>query len=135
MGNAISVVKELQCSLSDLPDMINDSYTVERSAGGVDPNWVISVSSGLDRSIQGPSASKHSMKDSGIWRIFMDNGEKNPELYRCGWRRINTIAPTRLSGDLEAIGEWRSKTIERLELLELKRVAENPESFLGSGIV
>ena len=117
MGQPISIPKEHQVSLSVFPEIATDTYVVKRSNGEMDPNWVI-PSSCTVVSIDGPSASKHAPNGSGTWRIYMSNGATVPQLYRCGWRRIGTIEPMRLSGDAAAIEEWRTKTIELLEGLE-----------------
>jgi hypothetical protein len=116
MGQPISIPKEYCVSLG--PAFVNETYVVKRSNGEMDPNWVIPSSCTLDGSIDGPSASKHAPNGSGVWRIYMSNGATERELYRSGWRRIETIEPMRLSGDAAAIEEWRTKTIEVLEGLE-----------------
>jgi hypothetical protein len=115
MGQTNSIPKEYCVSLGD--GLVNETYAVKRSNGEMDPNWVIPSSCTLV-SIDGPSASKHLPNGRGAWRIYMSNGATVPELYRCGWRRIETIEPMRLAGDAAAIEEWRAKTIELLEGLE-----------------
>jgi hypothetical protein len=45
----------------------------------------------------------------------MSNGATVPELYRSGWRRIDTVEPMRLSGDVPAIEAWREDLIKTLE--------------------
>ena len=120
MGIAMSIPKKYHVSLLEFPDLIQDTYTVKRTSGLCDPGWVISRATSFEPTLDGPSASKHCSKEPMKWRIFLDNN-KTSEEYVCGWRRIETIEPTRLSGNQEAIDEWRMKTIERLERLEAKR--------------
>ena len=118
MGQPISKMKDrVPCH-----ELANDTYAVQRSSGKMETNWVIPSSCILDGSIDAPSATKHISKDAGTWRIYMSNGATLPERYISGWRRIETIEPMRLSGDVAAIEEWRAKTIELLEALELTRV-------------
>ena len=116
----MSIQKRLHVSLVDYEEIANDKYTVKRTSGDLDEGWVISIESGLALNVSGPSATKHFPKDTGLWRIFMDNGKTAHE-YMCGWRRIETIYPTRLSGDEEAIKTWRQSLLEILEALESKR--------------
>jgi hypothetical protein len=71
----------------------------------------------------------------GGWRIFMDNGPKNSEDIRGGWRRIGTIWPTRLHGDADAIEKWRNDFLVILEELEKKRHSEQvkeDQAFLAA---
>jgi hypothetical protein len=111
--------------LTDYPNLLNDSYTVERSNNSVESGWHIPSQSTIVPLLKGPSASihipvRHAMKDG--WRIFMENGAKNPNEVIGGWRRIKTVWPTRLNGDIQAIMAWHEETIKLLEALELLRV-------------
>lgn len=127
MGQTISILTKYHVSLADYPEITNDSYTVERTSGDVEPGWRIPAKSGVDTMVIFPAASIHAMisgEMKGGWRIFMDNGLKNPEEIRGGWRRIGTIWPTRLHGDAEAIEKWRNELIVLLEELEKKRASE-----------
>jgi hypothetical protein len=120
MGQGLTIQKNLHVSLSDYEEIANDKYTVMRTSGQLDEGWVISIESGLV-DISGSSATKHFTKDDPPkWRIFMDNSKTAHE-YTCGWRRIETIYPTRLSGDEDAIKTWRQGLLEILEALEAKR--------------
>jgi hypothetical protein len=112
--------------MEDLLEVIRETYTVQRTSGILDKGWHISYTCGIEPSVKGPSASKHGIKDPGVWRIHLnnsENGEGNP--YACGWRRIETIHPTRLSGNEDAIKEWRELLINSLEVLEVRRLAIN----------
>ena len=115
----MSIESHLHVSLSAYDDLVDDTYTVKRTSGLFDDGWKISHQSASQPSLNGPSATKHCGKDDNKWRIFLDNN-KSGEAYACGWRRIETIHPTRLyGGDIEA---WRESTIKRLDELEILRI-------------
>jgi hypothetical protein len=121
MGQGLTIQKNLHVSLNDYEEIVNDKYTVMRTSGQLDEGWIIALQSGLVLNVSGPSATKHFINDDPKkWRIFMDNGKTTHE-YMCGWRRIETIHPTRLNGDEEAIKTWRQGLLEILEALEAKR--------------
>ena len=122
MGQHMSIAKELQVSLSDYKIYTNDTYTVTRTSGLLDAGWGIGTESSLEPTVDGPCATKQCAKDTGVWRIFMDNGKKSPDEYVCGWRRLETIWPTRLSGDEQAIKVWREAFVQILDTLEAKRL-------------
>ena len=117
----MSIAKNLQVSLSDYTIYTNDTYTVKRTSGLLDAGWAIAIESGLEPTVDGPCATKQCAKDTGVWRIFMDNG-KTADEYVCGWRRLETIWPTRLSNDEEAIKVWREAFVQILDTLEAKRL-------------
>ena len=127
-------------SLRGYEEIANDTYTVKRSSGMLEPGWIISHQSSLEPNEDGPSASKRPTKDKvkqirgygdspvddtaddgPVWRVFMVNG-KSAQDYVCGWRRLETIHPARLDGDEEAIKVWRQAFLEILEALEQKRL-------------
>ena len=120
MGQGLTIPKKFHVSLSEYQEIVNDKYIVKRTSGILEPGWIISHQSQSEPNIDGPSASKHSFKDKGAWRIFMVNG-KSADDYVCGWRRLETIHPIRLDGDEEAINIWRKNFLEILESLEAKR--------------
>jgi hypothetical protein len=124
MGQTISIPEEYCVEVPE--GFLEKDYTVKRTSGQMESGWRIPRECYVDRlDLDAPSASKHARSDSkGLenWRIFMDNGPKSPEEYAHGWRRISTVYPTELDGDEEAIEEWRKKTIELLEQLEVARV-------------
>jgi hypothetical protein len=123
MGQALSIVKELQVSLADYTMYTNDTYTVERTSGLLETGWRISPESRLMPYIDGPCASNQHEKEPGKWRVFMDN-QKTAESYICGWRKIEKFEPTRLSGDAEAINAWRQDLIAVLDALEKERLTK-----------
>jgi hypothetical protein len=106
MGNSLE--KSACVSLENEVWLTAPSYTVERSSGEMDDDWVMSkpnVTSWID---------KHAFKDeNGIWRIFL---HKN---LLTGWRQVDKIKPMNFEGDIEA---WRKKVIDMLEVLEVQRL-------------
>lgn len=123
----MSIAKRFHVSLIDYEEIANDKYTVKRTSGEFDEGWKISIESGCQLNLEGPSATKHFPKDTGLWRIFMDNG-KTADEYMCGWRRLETIYPTRLNGEEYAIKAWRQSLQEILDALEVKRLeTDKPE--------
>jgi hypothetical protein len=109
-------------SLKDYEEIVKDTYSVLRSDGEIDSGWKVSHESVREISLCGPSATKHYKYPNAKsgWRIFLDNG--CPDYYCCGWRHIDSIYPTQLSGDDNAIKVWRQELLELLEFLETKRL-------------
>lgn len=63
----------------------------------------------------------------------MNNGKTTPEELRYGWRRVNSIYPSELEGDEDAILLWQINTERLFDELEAARIAEGgktPESEL-----
>ena len=114
MGQGLTIPKEFHVPLSIYKEIASDTYTVKRTSGMLDEGWKISEESASEPALEGPSAAKYKVKDTEVWRIFMDNGKTAHE-YVCGWRRVETIQPTRLNGDEEAINLWRQELIKMLE--------------------
>jgi hypothetical protein len=119
-------------SLKEYEEIVNDTYSVLRSAGGMDSGWKVSHQSSREMWLRGPAATKHYNYPGAKngWRIFLDNG--NDMYYCCGWRHIESIYPTRLSGDEEAIKVWRQEFLELLEALETQRmekIEKNPAEY------
>ena len=124
MGQPISIPSVYHVLLTDYPEITNDSYTVERTNGSIESGWRIPVTSGVDMSVKAPAASIHAVLTEGMkggWRIFLDNGLTNANEMLGGWRRLDSIWPTRLNGNAEAIQKWRDETTLILEELEKKR--------------
>lgn len=120
MGNQMSIETCYHVSLSAYPDLVDDTYTVKRTSGLYDDGWKISHQSDMEKYLVGPAATKHCSKDpDGTWRIFLDN-KKSADEYVCGWRRLETIYPTRLAG--EEIQKWRDATLLKLECLDKQRL-------------
>ena len=127
MGQPISIPSVYHVFLTDYPEIANDSYTVERTNGSVEPGWRIPETSAVDPSVKAPAASIHAVLTHGMkggWRIFLDNGRVNTTEILGGWRRLDSIWPTRLNGNAEAIQVWRDETTLILDELEKKREAQ-----------
>jgi hypothetical protein len=114
MGQTLGIPYQLCLRLPS--HLLSETFTVLRTSGEMDPGWQIAW-----------LASKHGQKELGKWRILMEN-KTNPDPLKhvCGWRRIETIEPTRLSGNQEAIHAWRLEVIALLEALELERANKFP---------
>jgi hypothetical protein len=116
MGNTYS---EADCvSLEDKLVITEPSYTVLRTSGAKEDGWVISKP--IPGALIPKWVDQHAKKFDGVWRIFMHNNMTDPNLFACGWRRIETIHPTKLSHD--AIEQWRKCLLEILEELEARRL-------------
>lgn len=114
MGQTLGIPYQL-CLI--LPShLLSETFTVLRTSGEMDPGWQIAF-----------LASKHGQKEPGKWRILMEN-KTNPDPLKhvSGWRRIETIEPTRFSGNQEAIDAWRFEIVTLLETLELERANKFP---------
>jgi hypothetical protein len=64
----------------------------------------------------------------------MDNGKTTPEEVRYGWRRVNSVYPTELEGDEDAIVRWQTNVERLFDTLEETRIAEGgktPESEIS----
>ena len=131
MGQAISIERKF---CIQVPEDLLVKYTVKRTSGQMESGWRIPLECYVDRmEVEMPSASVHAKTDSKHWRIFMDNGSTMPETLLFGWRRVNSIYPTDLEGDQDAILEWQTRTQELFDELEKARIAEGgktPESEL-----
>lgn len=126
MGNHIS---QSQCvSLEDSTLYIEPSYTVKRTSGEMESGWVISKPKVMGTSFP-PWINQHATKQNPEeqWRIFMNNNSDNPNTYICGWRRLETIYPSNLEGDTEAIRVWRYDFLKHLEILEELRLNDQKE--------
>ena len=121
MGQPLSIQSKFCVMVPE--ELISEQYTVLRHSGSIDPGWQIAPNDYCHSRvhIKFHSASKH----AGIWRIYMNNDQgdrRDPNTHLCGWRRIDTIEPTRLSGSKNLIEAWRMNTIALLEALEKERV-------------
>ena len=119
MGVAPSIPKELCITVP--PYVINETYTVTRTSGAIEAGWRVSTENQCFHAGITSNASKHGLKTPGIWRIYMNNGQDNANLHVCGWRRIETIYPSRFVGCELAIAAWRVYVVELLDDLEEKR--------------
>jgi hypothetical protein len=120
MGN--SLAKSDCVSLYGMTEIINDTYTVRRTSGEMESGWSIAppIMGNMPEWIV-----YHAIKDNGIWRIFMHNNKRDPNMHVCGWRYLDSIYPTQFSNDQETINSWRSNILLILDDLECKRLATN----------
>ena len=145
MGQQISIPSQYHLRV---PESLSEKeYTVIRTSGEVDQGWRIPLRWTDDSgrfSMEFPSASKHAQTErkpgymcgEKKWRIFMWKEEAggvayDNRSYIYAWRRLDTIYPTELTDNEEAIEEWRKGVAVLLDELEAKRVAEGgmtPES-------
>ena len=131
MGQAISIESKYCVKV---PEALCVEYTVKRTSGEMDGGWRIPSECYMGRAeLTFPSASKHAQTETKHWRIFMDNGKTTPEEVSYAWRRVNSIYPTELEGDEDAILTWQSNVERLFDNLEEARIAEGgktPESEL-----
>jgi hypothetical protein len=119
---AYVITQDACVSLEGFQAYLDDTYTVVRTSGGKDTGWQINreqhiCMANVPRWLRAHASNK-AAKDTGKWRLFMHNLEETPNLHSCGWRRIETIEPTRLSGNEGAIRQWREELIKILETLD-----------------
>ena len=134
MGQAISIESKYCITVPEA--LCQKEYTVQRTSGELDDGWRIQVDcyENEDTIFPFPRASRHaksSRKGLENWRVLMEKGSPSSQEYMYAWRRVNSIYPSELHGDEEAIKEWQDKTATVFEELEVTRVAEGgrtPES-------
>ena len=120
MGNTLHIPSELCIKVNE--ELANDTYTVLRTSGIYDPGWRFGIGKFAENhGVKGPSASVRARTKPGTWYVFMDNGQDDPNVYACGWRRLETVYPTRLEGDEDAIYKWRTETTVYFNQEEEKR--------------
>jgi hypothetical protein len=113
MGN--SITKEQCVSIENISEIkSHNSYTVTRTSGAIDEGWTT-------ESIYPKWFSNKACFDSTTktWRIYMENGKADPNLFVCGWRALDTIYPTAIT-DVDA---WRLRVYDQLTALENQRLA------------
>lgn len=132
MGNTIRVNKEDTVNLDNLREYWIETYTVVRTDQSHDNDWSIPAMThsscppchGDDEEgvWVGRYATKHitkGKKGDNVWRVFMTKTSR--EGHSCGWRRVTTFWPTRIT-DLWEIDKWQQEFIKVLESLEEERV-------------
>ena len=124
----MSIPEDKCVKLTSFKAVMGDTYTVIRTNGDKESEWYIPTAhhqcAAQCEEWTGAAASKHSSKNKDTWRIFMRNSHDQPDKHTCGWRRIETICPTRLN-DMEdlPVQIWREDVIAFLEGEEVKRLA------------
>lgn len=138
MGQQISIPSQYHVRVPE--SLYEKEYTVIRTSGEVDHGWRIPLRWTDDTgkfAMEYPSASKHAQTETKPgymcgeknWRIFMWKEEAGGVAYDnrsflYAWRRVETIYPTELADNEEAIEEWQKKTVALLDELEAARIAE-----------
>ena len=118
MGNTISVNDCVNVeNITELTQYAD--YTVTRTSGDLDSGWIIGPTA-----IAASWIKRHALKKEGTWRIFLNNGQGDPNLALYAWRHLNKIFPSSLKGQHAEILFWRETVIGKLEALETKRLAE-----------
>ena len=129
MGQGISAPKDRCVSIQGIDELMNVSFSVKRTSGELESGWLVPKEhhhcAALCPAYCSAAAWKSLDRDSEayVWRIFMRNDKE--DLHACGWRRLNTIQPTNLLDDEQAINVWRNKMIVLLEIEEDKRLTQN----------
>jgi hypothetical protein len=124
MGNAQSnmsaeEIRESAISLENMPD-IDGTFHVTRTSGEVETGWVCSKPANSFNTGLANWVNQHALK-SNKWKIFLHNQGTTINTYVSGWRNIETIWPSRLDGDRNAILEWRTKLGKALDDIEKSR--------------
>jgi hypothetical protein len=120
-------ITESKCvSLSYAVEYLVESYTVVRTSGQQEIGWLLANTPhhcyNRDPRSWRPRAHAY-LKQEG-WSVYLHNGdasEENPDAHCCGWRRLGTFWPTRLTGDEAGIKSWTNSVRERLEDLAGKQ--------------
>lgn len=118
---------------------LEESYTVVRTSGEVQTGWLLTEKIhrcyNTDPRSQKPKA--HAYLKPEAWAVHLHNGdqvsgadlenpsgsatrdqdEEDSEKHCCGFRRLGTFWPTRLTDDAEAIAAWTNQLRDRLEEL------------------
>lgn len=123
---------ESKCvKLADAPNAaayLDETYTVIRTGGTQDTNWIISkephrCEASADH--YSWALSSHAVLKPEGWRVFLMN--KSIREHSCGWRRLGTFWPTRLTGDQAAIDAWTAELKSTIEALA--RAADLPTEW------
>lgn len=119
-------VTESKCvTFAGEAEYLSESYTVVRTGGDQQTGWILSEKAhecyNTDPRQWRPRAHAY-LKQEG-WAVHLHNGNHTDEngaiivSHCCGWRRLGTFWPTRLTGDAEAIKAWSDALRDRLEEL------------------
>jgi len=119
MGQGISAPKDECVSIQGIEELMNGSFTVKRTSGDLETGWFVPKEHHHCASLCPGHCFAAAWKHE-VWRIFMRNSDDS-KVHACGWRRLETVQPTALSGNQEAIDMWRSKMIVFLEVEQANR--------------
>lgn len=100
---------------------LEETYTVVRTSGEQQDGWLLTTKR---HTCVNTAGSVHPdalalLKQEG-WAIHLHNGDQSeeaPENHACGWRRLGTFWPTRLTGNQAAIDSWTNCFRAKLEQL------------------
>jgi hypothetical protein len=125
MGNSESQIKNTCVSLDGMEEITNLEYTVMRGSGIYEEGWLMSKPKCIIENNRW--IDRHAWRDvkKNEWRIFLHNNETDPNLFKCGWRRIDTIRPKHLT-DEEEIKRWREALVDTLNKLYTAKVKLGP---------
>jgi hypothetical protein len=104
---------------------LNEPITVIRTSGIEQADWYapsgphICIRTSGENStyptrLAAKVADRTSYSGSLAWAVFMAN-RLGGEDHACGWRRVDTIYPTSLSGNTAAIAKWRNDLKNKFE--------------------
>ena len=117
MGITASQCVELSWA-SNADAYLGDTYTVIRTSGTADEGWRISSEPHRCEAVRANylwAPTSHAHLSDGVWRVFLINTKSGAE-HSCGWRRVGTFWPSRLTGDQSAIDAWCAELKKELEL-------------------
>lgn len=112
-------ISESKCvNLEAEEQYLMEGYTVIRTDGKQQTEWKLSAKPhwcvNQDPRTWRPKA--HAVLQKEGWRLHLSNDAEKAD-HACGWRRLGTFWPTRLTGDQTGIELWTSALDERLRAL------------------
>jgi hypothetical protein len=122
MGQIISIPHNHGIDISSLPDFANETFTVTRSSGLLDPGWgpckYYIENNGSHTEFKTIVAAKYKVRqdEEPVWRVLMNNKKEDAEVL-FGWRKLSTIWPSCLDGNDELIKKWQTEMEAKLEPL------------------
>lgn len=98
-----------------------ESYMVTRTSGEQQTGFLLTEKiHRCAHTAGGQRAGAHALLKEAGWSIHLHNGdqsEEDPASHCCGFRRLGTFWPTRLTGDAEGIQAWTLALRDTLERL------------------
>jgi len=122
-------------SLTDINHYTKESYTVKRTCGSLENDWIISnchrnkdgeKSECPHNIVNSAWANGHACKVDQVWKVFMSSpvNIENISDHACGWRRLGTFFPTRLQNNTQEINSWQDSLKSYLDNLDMIRVSK-----------
>jgi len=111
MGASITLPQDRIFSIAHLL-AATELYTVVRTDGTVEDGWSVSGDSHrCSAFIPTIAAAAGRISSTESWRVLMTNGKPDEDsAHACGWRRVETVWPTRITNEAER-ADWRAKFI------------------------